>query len=480
MKKRSVITGGLAVILIVIVAIVIGLGLFLKSRAVGNLIAENLPDMPDLSASTSKLIRRVESANNSILERKKPLEALRRLTRLYHTNGFLAEASQCYEILLVVDSNEARWKHLYASILASYGRLEEAIALWESMIADDSDYIVAYIRQGEAFFKMNEFEKAESVFKKALKIKSGNAYALQGLGRIEMARRNWAKAKDYLEVGVKSSEYRIGTDLLASVYQELGLNDKADYLWREHGYGAYCEMDDPWMIDLLDDCYDPSQLSTAGGAAAFRGDTDLGMKLLEKAARLDDTDPMLFFQLGLLALEMDKLKVAEKYFLKSVELKPDLSDGWFHLMTLYRNVGDEDEALALLKTGFAYCPDSPSLLIEMGNYHASLGSTNRAVKMFERSIELRPNEALAYIQLALIYFQQDNMSEGIRQMEKALVAEPGHTLALTTLTLLAIQSGDKAMAEKYFRKVNLQPRIGEDRKMLEIEFKKQFGHSPIN
>jgi len=54
------------------------------------------------------------------------------LSRLYHANGFFNEALQCYAGLQRLQLGEARWLHLKASILAGFGRLDEACP-WSSV-----------------------------------------------------------------------------------------------------------------------------------------------------------------------------------------------------------------------------------------------------------------------------------------------------------------------------------------------------------
>src|SRR5688500_9953399 len=53
--------------------------------------------------------------------------ALAETSRLFHANGFLAEATRCYTVLERLQPKEPRWVHRHATILAGYGSEERRV-----------------------------------------------------------------------------------------------------------------------------------------------------------------------------------------------------------------------------------------------------------------------------------------------------------------------------------------------------------------
>lgn len=83
------------------------------------------------------------------------LDTLAELSRLYHANGFLAATSRCYEGLLRVDPDNPRWMYRFASILAGYGQLHEALPLFRRMVALAPRNLPARLRLAEALLDLN-------------------------------------------------------------------------------------------------------------------------------------------------------------------------------------------------------------------------------------------------------------------------------------------------------------------------------------
>jgi len=120
------------VLLLVVVAGAAGGGWW-WGRAGGSqaVVAQSLPATPDLGAATGDLRAGIAAANARARARLTAVSGLVELSRLYHANGFFAEAIQCYAGLEKLQPADAHWLHLHASILAGYGELEPAIALWQ-------------------------------------------------------------------------------------------------------------------------------------------------------------------------------------------------------------------------------------------------------------------------------------------------------------------------------------------------------------
>lgn len=473
LRKRSVFlaTGGVAAVAL---ALVLGLRLLPK----GQELPVEPPPLPELDRAHPHLARQLEQIDAKV--RQGELESLGRLARMYHANGYLNEAIQVYDILLQVEPEDPRWPHLLAFILAGYGRLEVSLPLWERVIELDPGYLPAHFRRADALLKLNRFEEARQVYNEVRKQDFDNPYAFVGLARLAINEGELQQARSHLLDAAGNSDNRIGIDLLVTVFEQLGEKGKAAYLrGQQKAKGSYTDMVDPWLQDLMDVCYDPYQLVTAGGFAAFSGDLDRGKAILKRALRYEPDHAMAHFQIaGMYAAAGDHDKALE-HFARTASIDPTYADAWLRQAELYRELGEDGKADEMLTRGLANRPDSPALNLAWGEQLQKRGELDGAIRRLRRSIALRPNEAQAYIILAGVYFQKNAFREAEDLLLESLEYEPGNPVVLTTMARLSIHLLDRTEADQWIARVREQPRIlPEHVKLLEAAYEEAFGRQP--
>lgn len=470
MKPKFVIP--LAVV--VIVAAFAGYLLWDKSQKTAALVAAAVPDIPQ-DISNSELSERIQKASTQSKEGPDQIEGLAELSRLYDANGYTRRAWKCYATLVVVDPEEPRWHYRFGRILAGYGQLEEATPLFKKAISIEPDYLPSHIRYADGLLKQNEFDAAKSAYEEALSVAPKNAYALVGLARVAIAKDDLPLARTHLEESVKVSNNQIGADLLADVYERLGLPALEKKVLQDIEWGSYADLPDPWSLALMDDCYDPYQVSIAGGWVVHQGDTRLGLRYVKRAIELDPDSSTLHYQIAGIYLSMSDLENAEKHFERCVELQPDFADAWLQLIEIAKRKQSPTLVRRTLDAAMRAAPDSPSLNIERGKLLLSQRRIDQAIPYFERSIELRPHEAVGYIELSQALLAKDEVEKAIELMQKALELEPTQPVALTTMAFDAIQRGDREAADRWIKRLDTQPRITpEVRDRLIALYRQQF------
>ncbi len=464
-----------SIILLVLLLVITG-GFYIKAHLTRNSVAKQTPSIPDLSEHPESLTEAVMSVYSSFELGVSPEKAIGKLASLYHSNGYIQQALECYDLLLKLDPESGKWPHLKATILSGYGRSKEAATYWDLSIARDGNYFSARVQLGNALTKLEDWDTARSVFREALKAWPREPYALVGIGRVEYETGNFEAAKSYLEQAARQSQLKIGIDLLATVYQRLDNPERAKALLGGTSIGSYPQLPDPWLLEIYDYCFDSYLLSVAGGHAAHAGNLPDGIRLLQRAVNLDSSNPMIHYQLGSLYVESGDLTSAESSFQSSIRISPEFSDGWIQLFELYRKKGDRSAAINALAKGYKNCPGSPGIVLELAELKSEAKQWNEAIDLYKKSIHLRPNEAGAYLGLARAYSSLDRPQESIAEMEKALQYEPAHPSALSSVAFWAIVTNNQAKAEDYLRRIDAQPRIpAEDRRQLLQKFSEQFG-----
>jgi tetratricopeptide (TPR) repeat protein len=439
-----------------------------------------LPALPDLTQAPPALGERVTLADAHARQHFGAVKGLGELARVYHANGFLDQAAQCYTGLEQLQPREPRWRHLHATILAGYGEIEPALALWEQVRALAPDYLAALLRSGDGLLKANRPQEAAALYEAALKLEPNNPYALLGLARLDLEAGRWEQARPRLEQVVRQTNFTLGYDLIVSLYERLGLTQRATEIRSmAKASGAYRDPDDPWLDSLLDDCFEPYRLSLAAGTVARNGDQAAARRLLERAVEVAPTDVSVIYQLGTLLMAMGDQSGALWHLRRCTELAPDFADGWANLSALQAAMGDVSAAERTLAEGLRRCPQSPGLHLQYARKLQAAGRPGEAIAEFQTSIRLRPNEPDAYLDLAHLYIRQGRNAEGVAEMKRALVAEPGNPMALGVLAMNAIMSGDETEARSALAAVRAQPRVPrEQMQQLIGAYRKQYGRAP--
>ncbi len=466
--------------LVAVLALGLGAGWWWQQQTLrAAILREAVPPRPDLSNWAPELGKRVAACEQRLATGDEPLAALAELSRLYHVNGFLAEARQCYEALEVLDPAEARWFHRHAVILAGFGDIEGARARWRRVADLAPDYLTARLRLADLCIKADDFAAAKAEYQTVLARFPDQPYALLGLARCALNAERWEEARGLLERVVTLTNYKLGYDLIMSVYEKLGLTaDAARVRGMYRTFGAYRDPADPWLLELDEDCYNSFHLSLASGAAELEGDLALARRRIERAIALAPEQGTLYFQYGNTLLKQKQYTAARAQFERCTQIQPTFSDGWAFLSSVLESVGDRAGADRILAEGLRLCPNSPGLHLQNGRRLQREKRPEEALAEFRLSARLRPNEADAFLAIATTLITLGRKAEGLEAVDQALVAEPEHPIALGIRTFDAIDSGSEASARTWLRRVANQPRVEDrDRERLLAAYRERFGRA---
>ena len=428
------------------------------SMTVNDMAMASIPPQPNLSIWPAELQERIAAAEERIRSAENPVEAVKELSRVYHINGYYSEASLCYSGLMAMEPENSLWPHQVAKLLSGLGKLEQALAYWQRSVRGAPENVPSQMGLGDVLLKLNRFVEADNIFQVVLKLDPDNPFALVGRARVAISRNDWQTAKNYLIKASEDSDSRIGADLLASVYEELGDLAKSRSLREEtENPGAFYELPDPWIWSLYSDCYDAYRLSVAAGTLEQSGDSEAAMGLLRRASTLAPQDPDIRFQISNLLFSLGRHDEARSEMEICVKVAPDYEEAWVVLANYFRVKGNVQKADEMLVEGIRNCPGSPVLRLGWGRRLVLMKHYEEAARQFEDALDLHVEEADPYVELAIVYFQLRRFDEGKKILHDALNAEPGHPGALTILALQAIRSGDQKSSKHWLQLLERQP-----------------------
>ncbi len=149
------------------------------------------------------------------------------------------------------------------------------------------------------------------------------------------------------------------------------------------------------------------------------------------------------FYLGNCYLDQNKPETALPYFLKALELSPtkqDVPSVYSYMGACYKELGDYEKALFVLKKGSAIDSDRTDIHNLMGFCHFMRKEHQAAIHCFKKVIELDPSSAIDYANIASNYRDMGNNEEAVRYYQLALNLDPSIDFARHNLVRLTGES----------------------------------------
>lgn len=430
------------------------------------------PSVNETPAYIAAYEKEVENAKRLVQGESGERASLKQLAKLYHANGKLNEAIQCYRRLCEIDSKDPRWPHLLANLLAGYGRLDEAMPYQLLAVELAPELLAPSLRLAGMFQKLNKIEEAEELYKSIHERDPNNPYALLGLARCDISKGNWDLARDRLERSVFVDKNFVGGwGLLSTVLEELGQGELSR-IARMKSFGRYVDFPDPWLNDLTQYCYDPYQLSVA---AAVSTELEVSIALVKQAIALDPFSSSYYRQLGNLLQKDGDTESARIQFELAVEVDPEDSESWAALIHLMMNEQDYDSVNVALEKSLSLCSDSAYLHFVSGRRYVMVGLYQKAKMEFEEAKRIQPHEGRSYVQLSMLYLMQGDIQKAKNEVEVARSKEPSNPEIYVMLTKISILSGKRFEARRWLNALQAIPNHSkEDFQILTQEYKLAF------
>ena len=438
------------------------------------------PPIPDLTGWPGKFLSQVNAADARTAHWPTRAAALGDLGVLYLANGFSVQAETCLRAVCHYDPANARWPHLLGSLLAGYGRLEEALPLFQAAVARNPGDIPARLRVGDILLKTNRPEAAATAYREVLQISPTDPYAMLGLARIDLAGGRWSAARLQLEAATRAHpDFPAAFNLLAKIYERAGNTERAEES-RQRGetLGRFRDVPDPQVDDLWQVCYDVYRLQVTAATRVSTGQGRAALPVLERALDLAPANAYLERQIGNLRRELGDLAAAREHLEKAVGLQPNEAAAYLDLIAVYKAQEDSAARSRILDQGLRQCPNDAGLHFERGLERVTAGQFETAVSSFQTAIRLSPEKVPAYFQLALVLFRLGRPEEAAAALETALVHEPDYGPGLQALIHYRITQHQAAPAAALLAQAQRLGLNGTAFTELAQDYERVFGQPP--
>lgn len=413
---------------------------------------------PAADQPTPRFSDLLAAAENRARDPRTAREGLAELGRLYHANGFLAEAEFCWQRLQELEPAEARWVYLQADVRHTAGDPEAFEALLRRTVELAPDYATAWLKLADLTFKTGRSDEARQHYQTRLQLLPGDPYARLGQARILRQQGQTEEAAQVIADLVRDHPdfppaHNLYAEQLAAQGDQAGARR---HRWLGRESGRFREAEDPWLNELTAWCYDPQRLAVLGTAEFQLSRGDRGRTLIERAVRIAPQDAStqellgdLYLKLAEPALARESLQTALRLYLERggdppVQLYTRLVEAWNAL-------GQPQEALRMIEQGLAQIGERHELLRSRGVILEGLGRRAEAEAALRAAVAIEPLDPDANFDLAIVLLQADRRAEATRYLQAALVRQPTFPKALSLLAQLALDAGQIDDAGNYVR-----------------------------
>jgi tetratricopeptide (TPR) repeat protein len=282
--------------------------------------------------------------------------------------------------------------------------------------------------------KLNQSEKAISVYQRVLELSPGDSDTRRQLATIQLMAEQPKEALQTLAPLLEKDNPDVKTlELAASAYEADRNTPLAVTTLRR------AIVMDPHNVDLYIDfaalCMDHRSYQ-------------VGTDMIEVGLKAEPNSAPLYLARGVLYVQLAKYDEAERDFDKADELEPNQEISSVARGLEQSEANDLDGALATVRSKLATKPYDPDLLYLQADILTKMGQEpgsenfQTALRSAKKAVALQPTLAAARDVLAKLYLQEGQTHAAIDQCREALKAAPKDQTALYRLIQALRKTGD--------------------------------------
>jgi tetratricopeptide (TPR) repeat protein len=224
------------------------------------------------------------------------------------------------------------------------------------------------------------------------------------------------------------------------------------------GQGEYQRADAGASLAMDCNPNDPVAMAVEGQILDMKGNSEEGIKLLERAVSLSPDDAEARFQLGGMHDRAKHHRLGVQYFTEATEINPTDARAWDYLALDLEPLGEIDGALRAYKRGLAEnrlgAYYDAYLAYNYGRFLMKLNQLSASKEQLDQAVVLTPEARAAWYERARLNVRLNNLQQARADAEKAAsIADPQGIIADLQVYVLLEQIysrlGETELAQKY-------------------------------
>ena len=416
------------------------------------------PPLSQLGTVAPEIEDVIQRERDSIVQ--DPADAARwsRFAMACQANGLVGAARDAYTTATQLDSSNAKWWFLLASVQGRLGNVDEAVRDMRRAIDIDPRYAPAFWRLGLWLLDQNQIDAAQQAFQRATEINASDRGGWIGLARVALQRGDAARATGVLErLTASNAGDAYTSQLLGTAYRRLGRTDEAAAALAAGAKGEP-QWHDPWTDEMLAFRRGYAALLKDATAYIVAGQFEPAIRILEQLRQDRPNDIVLLAHLGQVYVAsgndnngvalLERVVAAEP---ERFEALVDLATGYMHQENLEKARETVGRALSI---NASYAPAHETLgliLWRDGNPAAAIGA-------FEDAVRRDPRNARALVWMGMTYTNMEKPAEAVTAFQRATKIDPTNVDAWIGIANAEINRHDMNAADSAVQQAErLQP-----------------------
>jgi tetratricopeptide (TPR) repeat protein len=358
-------------------------------------------------------------------------EAFGELGRWFHAYGYLADAEAFYLQAQEHAPQDFRWPYYLGHTSSRTGGSQDAArAHFRRALELRPGDVAALVWLAEAELKEERLDEAEQLFAGALAAQRGCVRAMAGLGKIALARRDFAAAVRHLEAALGRQP------TAAAIHHSLGLAyrgakepERARYHLVRSGDGAHGApppaLDDPLMQQLAELRDDARLYQDRGTTAARQGRYADAAQEFSRAMEANPDNLSARVNVGWALLHEGRTREAIEQLAKVLELAPGHAMAHFNLGQAFERQGDPAQAIGHFRAALVTDPRNRPARERLAALLLRAESYQEALVQYEALVDLDPGNAQVYLLQAAAFIGLERLGSARGSLETGLALAPG-------------------------------------------------------
>lgn len=260
--------------------------------------------------------------------------------------------------------------------------------------------------------------EAEPLYRKVLKARPGDPFALHHLGIIHYGRGEMQQASDLIHQALAAKpDFPEALNNMGNVLRAMGRHDEALASYQE----SLRLREDPGAYNNLGGAYQDLRRFPESDAA------------FKRAIELDPHYAEAYYNIAIGLRERGDFDQSMAFYRKSTEANPRLAEAYVNIGNLLGDQRRFDEAAAEYRTAIELRPDFAEAHNNLGNILQHGGDLSAAERCYRLAAQYKPKYVDAHVNLGITLASLGRREEALQSFLTALELDPNHSSALSNL-----------------------------------------------
>jgi tetratricopeptide (TPR) repeat protein len=412
----------------------------------------SLPDLSKTAPSVRDQILSVHASALRLIEapRTPPAEkasAYGELGKLLMAAEFGSSAESCLLNARTLAPADMRWPYYLGHLYKAQGAIDRSIAAFEEALKLRPDDVPTLMWLAEGYLSLDRPEAAGPHFATARSLQSASAAPVAGLGRVALAKQDYAGAVKFLEEALAIDPRASAVHYpLGLAYRSLGDLAKAEFHLQRRG-GADVPFADPLMSEVRGLLKSAAAYESLGIAALEGGDLATATKYFRRGLEVAPDSASLHHRLGTALVLGGDARAGQEQFEAALKLEPNLARAHYSLGVVMASAGRPSEAIQRLSAAVKAEPDYVEARLLLGDMLRHSGRARESLPHYRHVLALDPRSSAALLRESLVFVGLGDYRQARERLAEARNAHPTHADISEALVRILAAAPDGAVRD---------------------------------